>query len=93
MSKSRKSISKKKMKLARLKRHVRVTFFLVASTEEHLSALEEIRYYLYIQYRTPRGRKGVANNRLHSQLVSDILAISLGRNGLCRLLVAHIQRR
>lgn len=50
MSKPRKSGVKKKLKPARLERRVRVTFFLVTDTKEHINAIDEIVDYLKIQY-------------------------------------------
>lgn len=37
------------VKPARLERHVRVTFFLVANTEEHLRAIDGVKNYLKAQ--------------------------------------------
>lgn len=43
-------LPKKKSKLARLERRVRVTFFLVAETEEHIQAVLDVGIYLQTQY-------------------------------------------
>ncbi len=40
---------KETSKPARLERHVRVTFFLVANTKEHLRAIDRVRSYLKAQ--------------------------------------------
>lgn len=43
------SAVKETIKPARLERHVRVTFFLVANTKEHLCAIDSVRSYLKAQ--------------------------------------------
>ena len=52
MRKSKKSVAKKKVKPARLERRVRVTFFLVANTEEEFLSVTKAINYLWGIYGT-----------------------------------------